>query len=359
MFSILLQAFAAFAFGSVVFDVIHYIFHCCIKSKKPWLRAIGSIHLVHHRFYSTMLKVNHAWTTKNLLSHALLEHMTHLLCIIVCLWIFNPIAILLAACVEIIIFLSVIYAKGIDAHHKPNRVMGTKKGGLFVNANYHAMHHIYPNNFYSSYIKILDFILGSSQQLAGKHIAMTGANGALGSHMKRLLEKNGAIVTAFKYGSDYTYDHYEKLRDTLTKTDILFLCHGSKLENAQEANCDSFVKIIELFRSVRKRGLVPLEIWAVGSEIECHPCFGIKNIQVYAKSKRNFARFAHQYFHDPDIQYRHLVHSSFISRMGPGLMTASFAAKMTLFFIKRGFKYVPVTYTGFAYLNYLRFLYKI
>jgi hypothetical protein len=54
-----------------------------------------------------------------------------------------------------------------------------------------------------------------------------------------------------------------------------------------------------------------------------------------------------------------LVHSAFISPMGPGLMTANFAAAYTLFLLKRGFRYVPVTYTGFAYLNYLRFVFRL
>lgn len=157
---------------------------------------------------------------------------------------------------------------------------------------------------------------------------------------------------------DYTYDNYEQLKEPLARADILFLCHGSKYEFAQAANCDSYVEIIELFKKVHPRGLAPLEIWGVGSEIECHPCFGIKKIQVYAKSKRNYARYARSYYHDRDIQYRHLVHSAFISPMGPGLMTASFAAKMSMFFIKRDFKYIPVTYTGFAWLNYFRFVFN-
>lgn len=359
IFSLLLQAFAAFLIGTVVFDVIHYMLHQFLKSKNRFLRYLGSIHLVHHRFYSTLLKINAAYTYKNMVSHALIEYITHMTCIVLCLLIFNPVAILLAASLETIIFLSILYLKGVDAHHKPLTSLNARKGGIFVNANYHALHHVFPNNFYSSYIKIFDYILGSGTQIAGKKIAMTGASGALGSNMKRLLEKEGAEVITFKYGTDYTYDDYTQLIEPLSHADILLLCHGSKFDNAQEANCDSFVKIIELFRTVRKRSIAPLEIWGVGSEIECHPCFGIKKIQVYAKSKRNFAKYAHQYFHDPDIQYRHLVHSSFISPMGPGLMTASFAAKMTLFLIKRGFKYVPVTYTGFGLINYVRFRCKI
>ena len=104
---------------------------------------------------------------------------------------------------------------------------------------------------------------------------MTGANGALGSHLKKLLEKEGAVVTTFKYGVDYDYHQYEKLKEPLSDADILLLCHGSKFDFAEEANCDSYVKIIELYKSSCQKS-TPLEIWATGSEIECHPCFGIK-----------------------------------------------------------------------------------
>jgi monoglucosyldiacylglycerol epimerase len=165
-------------------------------------------------------------------------------------------------------------------------------------------------------------------------------------------------VTPFKFGVDYDYDHYEKLIPALAKADILFLCHGSKHDNAQQANCDSFVALIELFKQQHGRGLIPKEVWAVGSEIECHPCFGIKKLYPYANSKRHFAKHARAYFHSDDIQYRHIVHSAFNSPMGPGLMSARFAAKVTLFLLKRGFKYVPVTYTGFAFMNYFRYAFK-
>ncbi len=87
--------------------------------------------------------------------------------------------------------------------------------------------------------------------------------------LKKLLEKAGANVIPLKFAVDYHYDNYEKLRAPLAKADILLLCHGSKYDNTEKANCDSFVAIIELFKSVHDRKLVPLEVWGVGSEIEC------------------------------------------------------------------------------------------
>lgn len=352
----LFQAFLAFLIGTLVFDAVHYGFHLCIKS--PLLRKLGRPHFFHHRFYSSALQINQQWIKANLNNHVIPEYLIQMAGISCCFFFFHPLAIALAMLVQTYIFIEVCYYRGCDRHHVARKQLPPYRGGFFVSKNYHALHHVYPNSYFSSYIKLLDWILGTGHHLAGKRIAMTGASGALGRNMKRLLEKEGAIVTAFKFGVDYTYDNYESLRDTLAHTDILFLCHGSKLENAQQANCASFVAIIELFKSVHKPTLVPLEIWGVGSEIECHPCFGIKKLKPYASSKRQYAKHARQYFYDKKIQYRHLVHAAFTSRMGPGLMSAKVAAFMTLFFIKRGFKYVPVTYTGFAYLNYLRFVFR-
>ena len=38
-------------------------------------------------------------------------------------------------------------------------------------------------------------------------------------------------------------------------------------------------------------------------------------------------------------------------------MSAETAVNIALFFIRRGFSYVPVTLTGLAFLNYFRFRY--
>jgi sterol desaturase/sphingolipid hydroxylase (fatty acid hydroxylase superfamily) len=354
----LIEALFVFLFATVVFDIFHYLFHYFLKSRFHLLRKLGGLHTVHHRFFSVLLKIKNEWAKKNISRHVLIEYSVQTCAILCCGLFLVPTAIVLALLLNTVIFITVCYYRGVDPHHLSYDVLPSYRGGFFVTAEYHALHHVYPHNFFSSYVKVIDWVFGTAQQLNGKRVVMTGANGALGRHMKKRLEKEGALVTSCKFGEDYTYDNYEKLKEPLSTADILLLCHGSKYDHAQQANCDSYVAIIELFRSVRPRGLVPLEIWGVGSEIECHPCFGIKKIKVYAASKRNFARKAREYFQQRDIQYRHLVHSAFISPMGPGLMTANFAAAVTLFLLKRGFKYVPVTYTGFAFLNYFRFLFN-
>jgi hypothetical protein len=44
--------------------------------------------------------------------------------------------------------------------------------------------------------------------------------------------------------------------------------------------------------------------------------------------------------------------------MGPGLMSGRTAARIAMFFIRRGFRYVPVTYTGIALVNYWKFVFS-
>lgn len=68
------------------------------------------------------------------------------------------------------------------------------------------------------------------------------------------------------------------------------------------------------------------------------------------------ARAAATLMHDPHILYRHVVPSAFCSRMGKGLMSGRTAATIAFWLIRRGFRYVPVTCTGIAYLNFIPFV---
>ena len=47
---LLLESAALFLIATFVFDVIHYTLHQCLKSRRRWLRVLGSPHLAHHVF---------------------------------------------------------------------------------------------------------------------------------------------------------------------------------------------------------------------------------------------------------------------------------------------------------------------
>jgi len=186
-------------------------------------------------------------------------------------------------------------------------------------------------------------------------LVLTGASGSFGSALKAALERGGNRVDTLRYQRDWTYADYSGADDKLRTADVLVLAHGSRVDQAMAANCESFIAFIERFRRLKAGGPVTPEIWAVGSEIELHPSWGNKDLEIYSRSKRAFARYAAGLFRDPSVIYRHIVPSAFTSRMGPGLMSGETAARVALFLIRRGWRYVPVTYTGVALANYFRF----
>jgi hypothetical protein len=93
----------------------------------------------------------------------------------------------------------------------------------------------------------------------------------------------------------------------------------------------------------------------VGSEIEFHPAFGNRDPKTYARAKRSYARAVARLVYDPHLLYRHIVPSAFSTWMGPCLMSGAVTASNALWLIRRGFRYVPVSYTGIAFLNCVPF----
>jgi hypothetical protein len=224
---------------------------------------------------------------------------------------------------------------------------------VLVGPFYHALHHVYPESYLSSYLTVLDRLLGTACQINGRRVAITGASGSFGAPFAELLREAGAQVLPLKFGVDYTYDDYSGADAVLAQCDILVLAHGVKGDQAMQANRDSFLALIDRFKSLTRHRQVAVEVWAVGSEIECHPAFGVAELQSYARSKRAYVRAAAVLVRDPDLLYRHIVPSAFRSRMGPGLMSGKMAARVAFWLIRHGCRYVPVTYTGIAFLNFI------
>lgn len=342
---------------TLVFDVIHYLLHVMERSSWKPLRQIAYLHTVHHEFLDQNLKFHTHLTRKNFIYHVIPENLTKVW-VTFAAWPYTNPLVVLGVFVGIVgQFLFVWYRQGKDHNHIDYPAVPAPINGLFVGPAYHALHHLYPYQYYSSCLTWFDRLLGTGCQIAGKTIALTGASGSLGAPLKTLLEKEGATVIPLKFGQDYTYDDYSQVDHVLQQADILILSHGAKGVQAMAANCTSFVELIERFRVLSRGHLVTPEVWAVGSEIECHPAWGIPELQSYAKSKRAYAAYARYYYLDRAVIYRHIVPSAFTSPMGPGLISGETAARIALFFIRRGFRYVPVSYTGIALLNFFKFLF--
>jgi monoglucosyldiacylglycerol epimerase len=352
-----LEAVAVFLAASFVFDCIHFLLHWLQKSRWRLVRWVGDLHRTHHEFYGTDLKHSQKLVRDNLLRHVVPEYLTQMAVCALSLVLVSPWAAGLVAGFFTVVFITVLVVAGKDPHHRELDTVAAPLNNVTVGPVYHALHHVYPEGYFGSYHTLFDRVFGTACPLNGKTVALTGAGGSFGGPLKAKLERRGATVLPLAFGTHYTHDDYSGMDDALTRADILVLAHGVKGEGAMAVNCGSFVAMVERFRSLAVGRQVAPEVWAVGSECELHPSFGNAELANYAASKRAFARHARGYYADRGLLYRHVVPAAFASRMGWGPMSGGFAAGLALFLIRRGFRYVPVTWTGLACLNYVKFLF--
>jgi len=337
-----LQAFVVFVASTTLFDAVHYTLHQWAHSRVRLLRKFSAMHQVHHRFLDRGMRINKRLIKANFWAHILPEYLTSMggtaLFLLVFPW--QPVAGVLAF--HTILFAMSFYDEGINANHMAmDRVPG-RRGVFKVNAAYHAMHHIQPTAFFSSYANVFDMIFGTALKLRGQRVTILGGTGALGRALGMKLMRQGAAVQFLDRESSTSW---------VNEADILILATGSrKFDDAFEANYKVPIEAGELFIAACKDRLVPPEIWGIGSEAELH------GGDYYAHTKTEFAKYvAQNWAKNPDVTYRHVVPSAFRSKMGWGLMSANTVAAITIFLAKRGFMYIPVTVTGLAFWN--RFLF--
>lgn len=356
-FIFLLQAVLAFVVSTALFDALHWLLHRWETSPNPLLRKFSSWHWVHHKFLGLDMQVNPAYVRANIWFHVLPEYLTAMVGTLLFLFVFPWPPIVLVAVVRTIMLGLTLREEGLDFNHMSMNRVGGQQGLLWVNNNYHAMHHVYPQNFFSSFTNIFDLIAGTTCQIKGRRFLVTGASGAFGFAMVKALEERGAIVEVAKSGVDFSAGNYAAMEEKLARADVLILSHGAKTDDCWNANYVTFRDLIDRFTEMGQDRLAPPEVWALGSEVEFHGDMGLEELKDYSSSKRAFAARARHYYRSDDLIYRHIVPSSFTSAMGKGAMSAETAVSIALFLITRGIKYVPVTLTGLAVLNYFRFRY--
>jgi len=351
----ILESALVFVVSTTLFDTLHWLLHRWENSSIPLLRKFSSWHWVHHKFLGLDMQINPAYARQNLIFHVLPEYLTSMAAIALFLlaipW--QPVALI--AVVRTVMLVMTLREEGLDYNHMSMDRVGGQQNLFWVGNSYHAMHHIYPHNFFSSFANTFDMLVGTTCQIAGRKFLVTGAGGAFGSALVEKLTRLGAEVQTAKSGADFSAGSYAAMRDKLEWADVLVLSHGAKSEDCWNANNITFRDLIDIFTDIGRTRLTPPEVWALGSEVEFHGDMGMDELKAYSASKRSFALKALDYYKSDALMYRHIVPSSFTSAMGKGAMSAATAVNIALFFIRRGFRYVPVTLTGLAVLNYFRF----
>ena len=351
----LFEAALVFLVSTGLFDALHWLLHKWEGSRFKLLRTFSSWHWVHHKFLGLDMQINPAYARKNIVYHVLPEYLTSMVGTLVFLLVFPWPPVALVAVLRTVMLVSTLREEGLDFNHMAMDRVGGQQNMWWVDNNYHAMHHIFPHNFFSSFTNVFDLLFGTSCQIRGRRFLVTGAGGAFGSAMVAALRARGGEVETAKSGRDFSAGDYGAMAEKLVWANVLVLAHGAKSEDCWNANMVTFRDLIDLFTQTGQQRLTPPEVWAVGSEVEFHGDMGMDELRDYSASKRAFARQALDYYRSDALIYRHIVPSSFTSAMGKGAMSAETAVRIALFFIRRGFRYVPVTLTGLAALNYFRF----
>ena len=361
--------------GSFFFDIVHYALHQCSKSRHRLLRRLGYLHQVHHLYFNRNLKFNDKYRLLNLLIELPLELSCQLLgtwlgwLIAKFMGLMAPELLSRELFVAVLLFevarVGVVAAlDGRDSNHISYNTPPKDLNWLLVGPEYHALHHIDPAVYFSSTVRVLDCILGTACSVRARSFTITGPSGAFGSAMKRQLQVEGVkCIQELHSGMNWSYEDYESTIPTLVNTDVLILAHGSMDAGVTNVNCESVIALIELFKKYHnprpgQKMLLP-EIWYVGSEIELHHTWDRSNLEAYSTSTLSFLPHARKLYDDATILYRHIVPSTSQTAMEPTILSADWAARVSLWLIKRGARYVPVTLTGQAYLNYFKFMYRV
>lgn len=353
--------------GSLFFDLVHWQAHQ--RSRNKFVRWLSRAHSAHHQYFGRNLKFNKKFIYANLASHMPLEFFCQAVgssaswLVLRSLHSQAAYDLFLVMVVQIVRTSVVAWNMGYDSNHLTYQTLPKDPYSMIVGPEYHVLHHVDPQNYFGSMVRVIDMVLGTASTLKGRRVAMTGSSGAFGRAMTSVLKaEHVASITPLRHGIEWSYNDYSALEPVLAETDILVLAHGTKdAEAALQINCESTIAMIEMFKQVRKREkpeLIP-EVWYIGSEAEFHGCWSAdKLMQAYTASKQKFVPFARAYYDDSKILYRHIVPAAFKSPMGPALVGADWAARVAIWWIRRGAQYVPVTYTGFAFMNYFRFMYS-
>lgn len=360
-----------FCAGSLFFDLVHYQLHRCTRSSHPLLRRLARAHHYHHLYYNYKMEFDDKYLQQNLFQALPLELGMQILgsCLGYILarsilpdaekWITQSHLWYLTA-VQVLKTGYVMSESGRDSNHITYKTAPKDPNWMFVGPEFHALHHVYPDRYFGSFVKWFDWVFGTACSFRGKHVVLTGANGAFGQAILKELQCEGVrSIRTLDFGSDWKNHDLERVKSVFSESDILILAHGSKDRSSVESNTESSVELVRLFKQHSKANKTASqlpEVWYIGSEMEMQPSLGNSELQRIFASERKFLPHARSFFDDPDMLYRHVVPSSFESSTGHGIISATLGAKVTMWWIRRGARYVPVTYTGIAFLNYPKFM---
>ena len=306
--------------ATIVFDVIHVVLHKLARSEQPLLARIGALHTVHHEFLDRDLHIHEDKQLANVFCHVAPEFIVQLVVTAALAPLFPPASVVTALLIECGAFIFIMWGKpGIDVNHKHVDQLKAYEPLYFCVPEYHLLHHVYPDAFFSSWIKTLDHLLGTGISLRHRRVLMTHAASSIGDALQRGLQRSGAKVS-YVNGRDGIADEA-----ALLKAEILILNHDDTASDYQQW--------IEKFYALHQQDRKPVEVWGLVKP-------AIENPQ--------FRQYARKLFSAQQVIYRHLLID--------GSQSAEQIAQGLLRNVRRGFNVVPASWRGQQLVDGCKFL---
>jgi hypothetical protein len=201
VFDLLLHVVAIpvlFLASTIAFDVLHWLLHRAHGSRFAALRRAGGLHATHHVFLDRELRVHHEWAGANIRRHVIPEFLTQatfaagLLGFVLVVPILPWTVVAGVFAIQATVFVLILRACGLDINHRGHEKLDAFRDTFFCMPEYHALHHVHPDSHFSSWIKALDYVLGSGLELRGRRVAFVGEMGVPAVCLRSELIQAGA-----------------------------------------------------------------------------------------------------------------------------------------------------------------------
>jgi hypothetical protein len=230
--------------GTVVFDTVHWLLHLMLRSRWALLRALGWPHGVHHRWLDRELHTNWELQRMNVLCHLIPEYLTQLAFSGVLLLALPPAPVWICIGLQTLAFAYLLSQRGLDINHRPVEILDAYLPSFVRPPAYHALHHVYPDAYFSAYTKLVDQVIGSAAWLVGRRYALLAGDTSFGRELRAALVAEGAAdVRAVDSPADAAR----------ADLDVLVLC---------DTEIDPVPYVEAFARSTITRRLPP-EVWAL------------------------------------------------------------------------------------------------
>lgn len=300
-------ALLLWAAGAVAFDAVHWLLHRMLRSRVGVIRALAWPHAVHHRWLDRTLTIRWEQQIPNVWCHLVPEYLTQLA--------FSAAAALVAplpvvvGCVglQTTIFVGMLAYRGLDINHRGVVILDAFRPSVLALPAYHALHHVYPDAYFSAYGKLVDWVVGGGIWLRGRRVAIVGPPHAFARALARELQAAGAVLAE---------------PGDLAHLDVLVLADPA---------ADAAEHVEPFIRMTRARQLPP-EAWVVRDRADD----GV----------------ARHYHDDVRVIHRTLVVPDGAALGGPG---AARMARTAMCFIRRGACFVPTRWSLGAWRDFAVF----